>query len=506
VVLPKLTINQIKIFSFILSFLLLLLLSWNSVSNPDGILYMRAVDSTLRDGWKSAITFFNWPFYVWSLTIVAKLFHLSANGAALAFNALACGFLAIAFLQLMQSLELPEDKFIWAALVFLFFPGLNVQRDAILRDFAYWACYLFALSHLIFFNKYLKGKHAFYWSVFILGAALYRLEAVVMLTLLPLSVVWSHRQDGQWMRTLVHLYALPLFAVILAMVYYFTTHQSIEVLRLANFVGYFDYFLNGWSVELVDKANGVARAFSNVLPLEFGLGFLFGGLAFFIFLISLRAFSLETAILWLWGYRKQSGTLPASAQAPIRFAIFLNLMIVATFALYNGFLAERFLMGYLLLLCAFLPFYLPAIWENIISASRSRSSKIIQSTFFILLCSTAAVDGTISFGHTKTYLKDAAQWIQENTPVNAIVYSSNLQVDYYAHRQGRHWNDNFTDEQALSDLSNQGWRKYDFIAMRVRGNNPELRQQMAEIIPTNPIFKTTNERGDGVWVFDVRGL
>jgi hypothetical protein len=503
--LDKFSITQIKAVTFVLSFLLFVLLSWNTIINNDGILYLRALNASIEDGWRAAIPYFNWPFYIWMLTCVAKLFHLSAENAALVFNATACSLFSVGFLHLMQSLELKKSHFWIAAAVILMFPGINAHRDMILRDFGYWACYIFGISYLLRFNKDLRLKHAFAWLACLMTAVLFRIEAFLFLCLAPLSVLWTHRNSKACLRAALALYAFPLLLGVIAAVYLLKA-SSVDLGRFQSYSVYTDFILHGFGAYVKDRGLLVAKAFALEFPPEFGSTFLIGGVVFYLILISIRAFSLQLTLLWFWGNRTNRWQLPAYARAPIQWIFSLNVMMCGLFALRNGFLAERFLMGFLFLMLIFIPFYLPNLWAYILEHSSSRSAKNSKLAFLALLCALTCVDGLFTFGYSKEYLREAGHWLQTNTPVNSMVYASSFQVDYYAHRSGRNWGDNFTDEQLLNDLSNQNWRKYDYIAVRLRHKRSDFKQKLVELIPVKPIHQVANQRGDSVWIYDVRNL
>jgi hypothetical protein len=91
----------------------------------------------------------------------------------------------------------------------------------------------------------------------------------------------------------------------------------------------------------------------------------------------------------------------------------------------NYFISSRYLIPFIAVLMIWVPFALTHLWE--------RAPKALKFTLGLILVY-MFLSGVLSFGYSKQYLKEAGLWINHNTPVNAMLYTENKQVAYYADR------------------------------------------------------------------------
>jgi hypothetical protein len=139
----------------------------------------------------------------------------------------------------------------------------------------------------------------------------------------------------------------------------------------------------------------------------------------------------------------------------------------------NYFISSRYLMPFVAVLMVWVPFALIHLWER-----APKALKMTLGLIFVYMF----LSGVLSFGYSKQYLREAGLWINHNTPADALLYTENKHVAYYADR-------------ALTDNP----RKADVIAVYYSRKNPAAQRFIDEFSKDKQI-DFHNKRQDGVRV------
>ena len=166
----------------------------------DTVLYFESARLIALGEFKAATQVFNWPLYSLCMAAVHKLTNLSIHHSA---QVLSIVFFAITTTSFVKIIALGGgNKKTMLAGALILFSSLYIVGDVLemlIRDQGFWACFLTSLIFFIHFKINHQYKAAFLWQIFAILATLFRIEAIMYLLFLPVSLLldatysWQHR-------------------------------------------------------------------------------------------------------------------------------------------------------------------------------------------------------------------------------------------------------------------------------------------------------------------------
>jgi hypothetical protein len=498
----------ILISTFIISLILSLAqVLADPVINSDGILYVQLASFIQQDDWDGAKGLYNWLFYPYSIALFSSISTLSLENSAYFLNACFTSLTCVVFVLIVRELGGKEKSIlIFAALIILCYPKLNEYRNMVIRDHGYWAFYL--SSCFFFFRSFNKPNFkvllAFLFSAVL--AILFRVEGIILLTLIPFIIyqTWLH-SDRQKKK------GITLFSIVVLILSVLTSWVLIDNTQFAGFTKI--------SSQLISIQNKVllifsgefthvqhAKAFLNTLnPQAFSEDYAMAVLilTFFAILATeiISAMSpLYALVFALFLYKKSTFHIPKMA-TPWLMLISLNLAVLCAFLLPRFFLAGRYSVALALTLALTLPFITHSIFQKFNTKHLSelhRSAVKVTILLFIIL----SVDGLVSTGASKYYLKDAGRWIANSQTVQqATLFTNNQFVSYYSGSQNGKRIQEPDFDNVLNRIKTGDLNDFDLLAIQVNNKNTNSKQDLLNLLPHMPIKIFSNEKGDSVVIF-----
>ncbi|GAB4392186.1 MAG: hypothetical protein Tsb005_05150 [Gammaproteobacteria bacterium] len=469
------------------------LLSWIVISqqqpiNRDGILYLNAAKAFAQEGVHAAQTLYSWPFYSVIIASLATILPLSYLQSALVLNSLFIVLIILGFIQLTKQLGASERVQYIAGLIILLFPTLNKLRDSVIRDFGYWAFYLWGIERLIAFAKKPSLMNLAFWNISIITATLFRIEGAVFLLLMPFSLFLV--TEYSWRQRIVlviKLLLVPACLALLLALLYLISHPSAHALGRINELlsGLSIYGIDNWEI-LQNRAASLGYDVLNQYSIEHAKWVLVGGLIA-LFLVELcNALGVVYLLMYLYSYRYLSGIikLEYTARLIIYFAIIINFLILFAFIFHNAFLNSRYLMGLVLLLLLKIPFALDKIFVK-----RSWLNYLVILGLCALL-----VKSVVHFGHSKTYLVKAGNWLEQHTEPQAKIFSNSDILVFYANRPDNQ--PEYDGSLAIESLTLDALSEYNYMAIRV--TNEKMKQNLDLLEKKLNLQLVKSFKGDGV--------
>jgi hypothetical protein len=227
-------------------------------------------------------------------------------------------------------------------------------------------------------------------------------------------------------------------------------------------------------------------------------------LVFFLALLMWYGVKIMTNLSWVYsalaGYALWRRIPPLSRAASwVLFSyLIVNLIITGVFLAEHLFLSKRYLVALSLVLMLWVPFAIDRLWTQ--WQARSISTWAIPTlALWILITS---LGGIFEFGYSKAYMRQAGDWLAENVPANAVLYSNDYQIMYYSQHFGDEIFQKIKEYNDPKSVSNGRWKDFDYIALRLSqkeaGDNPLLRE-----IPEIPVRIFENRRGDQVRIYKI---
>lgn len=459
----------------LLSFVLSMGLSYGSLINSDGILYLRSAKEFAQGHWAQGYELYSWPFYAGLIAGFSRITTLTLEHSAMVIDAGLMALMAGGFVALARELGANKTTQWVAALVFLVHPGINGYREYIIRDFGAWAFLIWSLVFLCRFSKNLSWLSVAGWTVTTLLSFLFRPEIILWLMLGPLALLFSMPAVNLKQRCVAILKCQSIFIALAGLGA--TGILLFDINIPANKIH--EMFASAQHI-LIGSLHNYAlktQAFSDLMSVYFKTdhALVVLGFALLFYWVFLTVKLLSPLYIILIGYSVIHR--PLISQSQVRIALWMLFLYAGIYLLFiwqNYFISSRYLIPWVTVAMIWVPFALVHLWNRAPGALKSVLGLILLYMF---------LDGVLSFGYSKMYLKDSGMWIKQHTPESARLYTDDNHVAYYADR-------------TLTEHLNEA----DVIAIYYSRKTPEA-QQLIDSMPNLEQVDFHNKRLDGVRVF-----
>lgn len=471
------------------------------VVNPDAICYLQSAE-TMKQGLMTAMHLCDqakWPLYSALIYVVKNITNLSTVYSAYLLNGFFSLISVLTFIGIFQFFK-ASTRLLWiAAFVILLAPQFNSVKVYIVRDHGFWAFYL--VSILLALNYFQKPRWhlAIAWNFAIIVATLFRIEGLLFLLLVPF-IAWvdfsqkliSRLKSFLQLNTCI----LVVFAV-LAICFWYHSKQIMDNLGRVDEVEF--QILHGF--EMVTnhfKSNAAALAQHVLSPYSAGDASLILFLMLVIWYVVAVAYNISFiyAVLVVYAWSKRLLKVDGRSRLVLWSYVILNVVITAIFLVENMFLAKRYLMALSLVLMVWVPFAI----NELIEIRQKNKWSLVFTIFFIFVF---ALAGLFEFGPSKTYIKNAGQWLQQNAPENAVIYSNDYQVMYYSQHFGNTIFDKAPLYASTDIFASDKWKQYDYIALRSKKAEIEKNENKMNATGLVAVQTFKNKRGDQVSIYKV---
>lgn len=469
------------------------------VINMDGILYVEAAGDFARGDWAAGFAVYKWPFYSLIIGSVSFLTGIAEGKAAYLVNAGLYALVVLGFIALVRVLG-GRGRVLWlAAALVLLHPELNAFRSFVIRDVGYWACYLWTL---VFYLAYVHSGRARLLSSGILLAIcafLFRVEGIVLLTILPACIYAYRTGTGKRANTIVLLAALATGAAVAAAPLWHYVSE-VKVSMGALLAQPLHHLANSWEIlgaDTHDRLAALQREFSGVTSYATSVPVYLVTVLTMALLESIKAVGVVFAGLIIYAFCRSGQYI----QAPLRCWWWLMIGIQATlilqFGITNFFLAKRYPVALALTLLPIVPFLLDDLWRRWETRGRKNPWPAL---IIAVLIGIQSLDG-LNVGTRKHYLKDAGLWLRSNAPPGSSIYSNDRILLYYAGAEERRPGTGHSWDAAMQEVWSDGWRNYDYFVLAMPRIHAQHEVLLLREINAEPVKTFSNGRGDEVLIF-----
>lgn len=407
------------------------------IPNDDAYIYFRTAEIFLSDGFAAASAHYSWPAYPILIGLISKL-GLSLPGSALLINTFFYALLTWAFVSLVMTLSNSRPLALAAALTILVFPELNEFRFMAVRDTGFWALSVVAMWQLLLFSQQPRLSSALLFTFSLLFAAALRIEALVYLGALPLvcllptgNLISSPGRARLLLPVLVYGCGVLVLILLIA--------AGINIIGMAeSFVStYKPFLINLFSNDAAQSAllgQQLSESHGDIVTQQYA-----GGSLVFALLSELTSTFLagmSGAFFWLlvYGAIKKYWPTRTSFNRELLAWLLINSVIVLAFLLLTRFLSSRYVMILCIVLATQIPFVVARLMESIRGKPHEGRYRVLLALFFVY----CFIDAYYSFGHSRNYLEDAADYVavysqgqqQLLTNNHAIAFASGLVKNY----------------------------------------------------------------------------
>jgi len=483
----------------------------DEVVNTDGVMYLRSALFFYSGDWVSgfAADYTKFPLYSMAIALTAHIAGLSVEHAAYAVNIFFDAASVVVFMLLVCELSNRcEDRhqlIIAAAITVLSFTQFNDYRTLIVRDHGFWFFYLSSILLFIYYWQKPNLSNALVWGGVSLMSSLFRIEGIIFLLALPVSVLLKSGNLRQRIVECLRAYAvlLPCFVVALGIVLYgvlfsedaYIVGNSKEALMRGT------HYLSASPWEfLTQKSEALSGALFTDAAAVFSKKYAFTGvIAVLSAIFFSKIFSALTLVFTLLIiYTVYFRVVPSKPEVRICYwAVFINLLIVLLFLVNQFFLVGRYVVPLVFILILIVPFGLCFMYEQW-QMNTDRRSKVFW--VFPVVCIALfgmAVDGIVSFGPSKQYVRDAANWLNVTVPSEAVLISDNAPLLFHSGISNTVLQSSYDADQKVSGITG----KHVYWAVKVSRKASNYERDLHGSKNILPIKKFQNKRGDRILIY-----
>lgn len=399
-----------------------------TVVNRDGILYLDTAQAYLHGGLGAAIQSYPWPAYAIFIAETARLTGLGLQGAAHLLDALCLFLLGAAFIRLCKQVDGERPRG-WLALGVLlaFAPLTKHLHMQIFRDWGYLAFALASFTFLLRFWLAPKGRfsHALAWQGLIGLSCLFRIEAVALMVLAPLGLLWG---PYPWRMRLIrwgqaNLWLAPALMGALAL----TATGALPASRLQ------DILLYGNPLAVWEHFSNQAALFSGAVLNKYSrdaaaiiLGSGLVTMTAYMTLANLSGGLLAIGALGL--LERRPCRTPAAPL--VGWLLAINTLVLVVFLATTPVTVNRYaLLSSLLLLVLLLP-AIGRMLDDPAPPFRSPLQKRLCQGFIRLVLALLVVSNLIVLPDSKLFLAEAGRWVAA-LPTGTRVITNDTRIQYY---------------------------------------------------------------------------
>jgi len=479
-----------------------------SVINPDGICYLYSAAAMER--FTIALHLCDqakWPFYSILIFGFTKLTHLSFTVSAYFLDGFFSLISIITFIAIVNTLTHKIRIVVLAAIVILLAHEFNSLRTEIIRDHGFWAFYLLSLFFVLQYfmgsarkfsqqKKYYQWCYALLWNMSLIIAALFRIEGILFLLLLPFAVFADIRQTPMMrIKMFLQLNIMTCLGAI-ALFLWIILHPQQPLGRLAEVQFQLMHGINEFVQAFRQTTQALATHVLSVYSARDASWIMIGMLVSWYIFSVISNISLIYAALIIYAWWKKLADFSRETQGVLWAYILINVLITTIFLVDNLFLAKRYLIALSLVLMLWVPFTL----DYLITERYTRKWPLLLAVILMIVY---GLGGIFDFGHSKKYIRDGGDWLAMHATAQQKIYSNDYQILYYSNHFGNEIFSLGQEFQHLNTIAKGKWRQYDYLALHVSKN--ELAQNTAILheIKLTPLAVFQNDRGDQVQIYQI---
>ena len=447
----------------------LLLSAWlialDPLINRDAIIYLRAADAYLQGGFGASQQVFGRPLLPIAMALINQWTGLSTMMAGLLIVTLFYALMCTGFVATVHTLGGDRRVQIIAAAVIISHPILNHDRSSIMRDPIYWALLIMSFRELLLYLRNPGLKHRVRWFVYIFLAAMFRFEGLFYALLAPLSLLLLSDLP-QRVRHCMSLVLPQLVALSVVMLGIFLYREQLaEGTQLfPSLQNYFQRLLD-FPAEFSAVATATGESMLRFTAQEDAPIAILAGLAAILLLNLCRALTWPWVLVLLWGQRAGLlHRLRSGDDILLKAHLLIGFSYLSLFLLINRFMIERYCDQLVIFLLLYLPFVLSTLW----GAGGWRKALVI-----VLLLGMSG-DSLHTGAADKSFIRDATDWVADNTPVDASVTTNEKYIAYFSEREFD-WKFALGQQFQLTPILDNPahWQRRDYMVIYVRKRDEE---------------------------------
>ena len=430
--LEKASLNQLHFWIALLGMLICAQVQYiqHGAISPDSVLYLEAAKLFSEGAWKGGLEIFNWPFYALCIALVNKISHLGVHTSAQLLNIIFFGIASYSFVAIVKLAGGKQRQLIAAALIWLSAQYMiGSVLEMLIRDEGFWAFFLLSIVFFIRFYQESKFKDALLWQLSIIVATLFRIEGILYLLFLPLSLLFQTECNikQKWGKLLTANVINIVLAMIILLIFAFNDDLTTKILGRLNEV----FTINLWqqlTANLNEKSLIMSTQVLGKFLEEFATVGLLLTLLFAIFAKTISTTGFIVVCLSAFGIKNNQRLFnhqpfQVLSAVAIIATISMGLIITKVFVL-----SGRYVLAFSFILMVFATFY----FAEIVFKKTQKNKTNWLALILVLFMLGSGLKNVLPKKQGYNFMQEAVAWVIADNVDNKPVFYDQARMRYYA--------------------------------------------------------------------------
>jgi hypothetical protein len=454
--------------------------------NTDGVLYLDVAYHLGNFDWQAAAAIYHWNFYPALIALVSKLSFLSLENSAFLINTLFLAGLAWLFLSVLMQMGANHSVLMAGLVLVSIHPYINDYRADIIRGPGFWFFVLYGTYLLIRLQETGRYRYGVFTALAFIMAALFRIEGVAFLLFAPLVLLIGNQALAIRIKTTMSTYLVPVVITLIAALLWMFSGDPQSISWTGNSIGKIYHPLklvldayHSLIHEIPLKGEIISTQVLNQHSEDYGVAGVISILATILVLTIVKRITLLILILAVYAkYQTRIKYLPI-----LLWLSLINIGYMAVYVTHEFFLSSRFAMPIAILVALMGSFGLAHLFRKTLPVTKRMKLFRGLAMFFIIFL---LLDGLISTGTSKTYLREGGYWIKQHIQPDDKLVSNQFLVNHYADVRmtfdERAAIKRFDAQLTSGKLDTELLENADYVVIRTKHVNPQTLEQIRTIL------------------------
>jgi len=457
--------------------------------NSDTILYLEAAKLFADHQWVAGFNIFEWPFYSLCITATHLLTTLNVHHSAQLLNILFFAITCTSFLKIIELSGGKQFQIVAGGMIFLSAQYMiGGVLEMLMRDEGFWAFYLTSLVFLIKFHQKHELQDALLWQTCIILATLFRIEAILFLIFLPLTLLVDKESPFRSRFKLVlQAYSMQfVLAALIVMLLISNDSFSASMLGRLNEI-FTPNLLNDLTRQLYEKSQVMAEMVLGQHLDEYAIPSLIITFLYIMLIKTINATGLINIALAFFTLKSQKIHLENRSRQLLIGTCLIALINMALIITKVFVLSSRYALALSFILMVFASFYFAFLLEQ---SAKNKKHQWVVIILALIMC-LGFINNLLPKRAGYNYLQEAVTWVKQENTTNSPVFYSDARMRYYAGEpfngvRGDSW------QNFQTAVENQSINQFDYIILSVSIDEQRNVESISQTIPDYSLIQVIN--------------
>ena len=473
------------------------ILATNDTIALDGVLYVDVAAQIQEGNYAEAYRMYQWPFYPALLAVISKFTFIGIEHVAYGLNILFFSAMTWAFISILEELNASRGVLIAGLILITVHPNINEYRADILRGPPFWALFLFMLLIFIKLQSTRMPRYGIIYSLVACISALFRVEGIFYLLLLPLLLLLGPIMEVRArLRLIAYCYVIPFVAFLGALSLLLLVGMDFPGRSISQPLSYYEAIF----ITIPQKGALLMQQVLTPKAEDYGIIVIYSALLTIMIASIVARTTIIVSALGAYSSLSKKININQGITRLFLAVIIINCSYLWMHMLVKYFVSGRYAMPSLFVLMLLASYSLAYLFSIDKTPAVTLFRSVVVLSLVILL-----LDGLISTGPSKNYIKESGHWLEKNTSPNQNVLSSHMLIRHYAgirhNSNERKSSREFAEGLADGRVVARDIMAVDYVALRDKHISNETIDRIESLLGSPPIKIFSNTQGRRVLIY-----